>query len=110
MFAVAEDIERGRDPMETLDDHFPEPKVTDPEHPGREDYLSNIQPREISKQDRDLLKDTVKTLKKLHRAGAGPYMGLLHAKRSEARRPGAWQGRRGGGQPAVVELQPDHRR
>ena len=69
MFAVAEDIERGRDPMETLDEHFPEPKVTDPEHPGREEYLSNIQPREISKQDRDLLKDTVKTLKKLHREG-----------------------------------------
>lgn len=69
MFAVAEDIESGRDPMLTLNDHFPIPKATDPQHPRREKYLSNIQPREISGADRDVLVETVKTLKKLHGEG-----------------------------------------
>ena len=69
MFAVAEDIERGRNPMETLKEHFPAPRVTDPEHPGREEYLSNILPREISGADRDMLAETVEKLKELHREG-----------------------------------------
>ena len=69
MFAVAEDIERGRDPMLTLDNYFPVPKAKDPQHPGREEYLSNILPRELSGADRDMLVETVKTLKKLHKEG-----------------------------------------
>ena len=69
MFAVAEDIEQGSDPMLTLDNYFPVPKAKDPQHPGREEYLSNILPREISGADRDMLVETVKTLKKLHKEG-----------------------------------------
>jgi len=69
MFAVAEDIERGRDPILTLEDHFPVLRAKDPEHPRREDYLSNILPQEMSGADRDMLMDTVKTLKKLHKEG-----------------------------------------
>ena len=69
MFAVAEDIELGRDPMLTLDDYFPAPRAMDPKHPGREEYLSNILPREISGAERDMLVDTLKTLKKLHGEG-----------------------------------------
>ena len=69
MFAVAEDIEQGRDPMTTLDNYFPVPKAEDPQHPGREEYLSSILPREISGADRDMLAETVKTLKKLHNEG-----------------------------------------
>ena len=69
MFAVAEDIERGRNPMLTLDEHFPVPKAKDPKHPRRDKHLSNMLPREISGADRNVLVETVETLKKLHREG-----------------------------------------
>ena len=69
MFAVAEDVEQGLDLMLTLDNYFPVPRAKDPQHPGREEYLSNILPREISGADRDMLVETVKTLKKLHKEG-----------------------------------------
>ena len=69
MFAVAEDIEKGQDPMVTLEDYFPVPRAKNPEHPRREEYLSNILPREISGAERNMLAETIKTLKKLHREG-----------------------------------------
>ena len=69
MFAVAEDIERKRDPMLTLDEYFPVPKAKDTEHPRREQYLSDILPRDISGADRNVLVETIKTLQMLHKEG-----------------------------------------
>lgn len=69
MFALASDIERGRDPVLTLDEIFPLLRAIDPEHPRREEYLSNILPQEMSGADRDMLAATVRTLKKLHKEG-----------------------------------------
>ena len=53
MFDVAVDIEQGRDPMHTLEEHFP----------------SDILPRQITGQEWDTLAETVSRLKKLHREG-----------------------------------------
>ena len=62
MFKVAEDMERGRDPMATLDEHFPVRRVW-------EGDTSKVQLRGISGAEREMLVETIKTLKKLRKEG-----------------------------------------
>ena len=62
MFEVAEEIERGRDPMATLDEHFPVQRTW-------QDGLANTQRRETSGGEREMLVETVNTLKRLRREG-----------------------------------------